>query len=183
MNLKLYFSFIFLWCLSADASGQLITWSADRPLQWSDFRREDTPKHKGKSMDAYVYTLLTDKFDYSTLDSIHVTVTAQCSPHKSWKKHEKLGNYLLQHEQGHFDITELYARKLRKDIQEAERSPKHSKHTREWFSSVYVHTAGKLRQCQRRYDRQTKHSKNREMQRQWNKKIAKELAELKEYAL
>ncbi len=67
MNLKLYFSFIFLWCLSADASGQLITWSADRPLQWSDFRREDTPKHKGKSMDVYVYTLLTDKFDYCTL--------------------------------------------------------------------------------------------------------------------
>lgn len=134
-------------------------------------------------MAASVYTMLHDKFDYCTLDSIHVTVTAQCSPNKSWKHRENLGTYLLQHEQGHFDIAELYARKLRKDISEAERSPKHSSHTKEWFSSVYVHTISKLWQCQRKYDRQTKHSKNREMQRKWNKKIAKELAELKDFAL
>lgn len=45
-----------------------------------------------------------------------VDVYAYFSPRQSWYHKDMADDHLLSHEQLHFDITELYARKLRKKI-------------------------------------------------------------------
>jgi len=181
MYLRRLVLFIVLGFFAIDAFGQLIPWSAERPLEWGDFQGKKRPAKR--RFDAVASTRIADKFDYCTLDSIHVSVSAVFNPYRSWKKYKRPSSYLLKHEQGHFDIAELYARKLRKEISAAERSPKHALHTKKWFTPVYYQQVSQMRRCQRRYDRQTRHSRRRDAQKRWEKKIATDLAALSNYAL
>lgn len=162
------------------AQAPLITWSATHPLTWNDFQSKEAPAVKWS--DAITYFIVKDKINYCTTDSVDATVVAMFNPYKSWKKHDKLSTYLLKHEQGHFDIAELYARKIRREIALSKQSARKHHHTQLWFQNVYAQHIKQMHRCQRRYDRQTKHSQKITAQEAWNNRIAAELAELNLYA-
>lgn len=96
-------------------------WSINSSLKWSDFKFiKDSVgiKSSGKfkintepTAISYTFILLDDKhFFDSSIIKIHTVF--DCN--RSWTK--SLDTNLLKHEQLHFDISELYARRLRKVI-------------------------------------------------------------------
>lgn len=86
---------------------------------------------------------------------------------------------ILTHEQGHFNITELYARKIRRDLTM-------KKIRKEGFSNKFDEIVEKYRResnlCQDLYDAETEHHLNEEAQIKWNYRIKKELLKLTKYS-
>ena len=88
-------------------------------------------------------------------------------------------DYILSHEQGHFDIAEIYARKLNKALKQysfnVKTSPKE-------VPAMYQQIMKEEGQLQNQYDSETDFSRDKPQQAIWLEKIQRELDKLKEYA-
>lgn len=171
---------MYLFLLSEDTFSQnrdckdCIEWREGKRLKWSDFK--DTAKRLSPN------EALTDsgmsielKCDNNTSEFV---IKCFFDPTKSWTK-DKESAYLLAHEQLHFDITELFVRKLRKQLTSIGNDCKElNDHVEKFYNENYKEYVA----YQNRYDHETNHSINRDKQSFWEKKVARELAELKPYA-
>jgi hypothetical protein len=151
-----------------------IEWDENRKLTWSDFRGKPNKISRNEA--------LTDSGMSIGLECNEQTseVTIECffDPKKSWSKNEK-SDYLLAHEQLHFDITELFVRKLRKQIDKlGDDCQKLNNYIEEYYNKNYKAFVA----YQHAYDSESRHSLNKEKQAYWEKKVARELEQLKPYA-
>lgn len=160
--------------LAQQKCAECIPWSAERKLTWDDFR--------GKPNKLSPNEALTDsgmsielKCDGKTSEAV---IKCFYNPKKSWTKSTD-SEYLLRHEQLHFDITELFVRKLRKELSKfGDDCQKLNKSIESYYNSNYREYVN----YQDRYDKESNHSLNKEKQAYWEQKVANELAELKEFA-
>lgn len=168
---------VLLACSSSVAQNKCkdcISWSEDRKLTWADF--------KGKPNQSSPNEALTDsgmsielKCDGTISEAI---IKCYYNPKKSWTKSTD-SQYLLAHEQLHFDITELFVRKLRKELQKfGNDCQKLSSHIEDYYNRNYKEFV----KYQDAYDHETNHSLNKDKQAYWHKKVENELAELEEFA-
>src|SRR5438128_520567 len=86
-----------------------VYWNKQRVLSWADFlgKPENEPIIGARTFTSIRYKLL----DYDT--SCRVLVRCVFLPRESWTRTQHATEYGLKHEQLHFDISELFARKLR----------------------------------------------------------------------
>src|SRR5699024_4005911 len=106
------------------------------------------------------------------------TIKTYFVPSRSWVKPGKQTATLLKHEQLHFDISELYARKLRKEINAVHFESEDSQNE---VQKLFREYTGKREQEQKRYDRETRHGKDLTQQKKWQKKIEDRLQQLTEF--
>lgn len=151
--------------------GNEILWSVDRPLTWDDFKGPNVNAQK-KQAAIVGYKLLLETKVNRKQDSVHVTVKALMLKNKSWKLKSTNSNYCLKHEQLHFDIAELYARKLRKQISEIIPD---KKDFNDKLNKLLKSIEKELDATESEYDRETNHSLITEKQEEWDEKIAGEL--------
>jgi len=78
---------------------------------------------------------------------------------------------ILAHEQLHFDIHEIFARKFMQYAHEEKVFA--TEHFSKELKKVFNKTFRELKKMQEAYDRETNHGRNREAQAQWVKKVAK----------
>lgn len=154
-----------------------ICWCSSKKVTWDDFwSSENTTKNENLSASISTSLLVESKILAGTFPEF--TIKPMMNRKKSWAS-EKKTDYLLEHEQLHFDITELSARKLRSELDElreqgvkdVDRYDELVHHYLSWKDSV-----------NKVYDSETYHSVYEKKQSEWNKKIAKQLKELEEYA-
>ena len=88
-------------------------------------------------------------------------------------------DYILAHEQGHFDITEIYARKLHKELLDYKFN---RKTFRQDVNAIYDRVVKEKENFQFAYDGLTDHSRNKTVQEEWLQKIEQLLAETEPYA-
>ena len=93
-----------------------ISWNAEESLSWNDFKA--SPK---KHLPYKANTNSGLSFSWNATESssgieLNYEVGSNFYPNRSWVKEIEEVDYLLAHEQLHFDITELHARKLRKAL-------------------------------------------------------------------
>lgn len=93
----------------------------------------------------------------------------------SWVKRGSKNEYLLKHEQVHFDITELHARKLRKKLSEINVNTL-GKEPREVLNKYYKVIEKERGLMQQKYDRETNHSLNKNAQLKWQEFVETELS-------
>ena len=99
-------------------NGDIIVWSKDYKLKWEDFQGNgDTAKVIGAKCSSTINYDFTPKHG----DTLKLVIEADFYKNESvtviWRlKAANDVDQALQHEQIHFDITELYARKVRKMI-------------------------------------------------------------------
>ncbi|MEX0314157.1 MAG: DUF922 domain-containing protein [Allomuricauda sp.] len=149
-----------------------VLWNKDFKLSWSDF--------KGKVPPAAVPAATTASgisYKYSA-NLIHheveldFEVNAYFYPNESWYKPTICDDLILSHERLHFDITELFARKMRNKLSRTS----FSENVKAEIRKIYRETLEELQKFQERYDWETNFSRNAAKQLEWNKRIAKELA-------
>ncbi|PZD77847.1 DUF922 domain-containing protein [Mesonia sp. K7] len=152
----------------------ILTWSETRKLSWDDFKGQPAAGKRSGAITASRFFTFPEYF-YAT-DYGRLTAYAIFSKLESWNRVES--ESLLAHEQLHFDISELFARKMRKRFDEL-------RATNETKISVYIKEMKKLfsesRIYQNLYDRETKHGILIEIQERWSAKIAQELTELDDF--
>jgi len=138
-------------------------------LSWNDFLVRPVAEFDNK-FSASVSTGLDFKWDYNienAQQNFSYKVRARLYPASSWVFEHKRDSALLVHEQLHYDITELYARKLRKIISEY----KLGRNIRKDLKAIYQDVEASRQEMQAVYDKESGHSKNKEQQQIWNKKV------------
>jgi len=152
----------------SQASDSMKCWEPNRKLTWSDFKGKID---KTSSYGAICPSRITV---YPVGDSVyHVRVTF--FRYEAWAKIKS--PYPLAHEQLHFDITELYARKVRKIIKELFKGEYSGE-----FADAVTDRVEELEARQKIYDKETAHGGLRDVQAKWWKHIYAELETLNEYA-
>lgn len=160
---------------------QMIPWKADRPLTWDDFKAKRKSPGIRKRFSATTSSRLRYNYDSDSAGNITSNVTASFNCARSWKKNNRLKSDLLKHEQIHFDIAELYARKMRKSFEHYAAKHKYNFNTDFRMKVIYERTMDRCRRCQHRYDRITRHSRRKQAQKEWNEKIKRDLEELRQF--
>lgn len=159
-----------------------LKWSP-RPLNWNCYRiildttvtkMVGTTKIKAK---AVTTTGITADFQCSG-NELYYDVRAMFSIKWSWFLKASQGDTaLLRHEQMHFNITELYARKIRKLLTEYKQPCGKEKEIRIKINSLIQAEIEE----NNLYDIESVHYTNKVMQKKWEEKIKKELEETKTY--
>jgi len=157
--------------------GNIITWTKDSPLTWADFK--GGAENADKQEAAAVYTQLTMTPDAKNKDTVKYFIYAQAVKNKSWRLKTANTDYLLKHEQTHFDISELFAREFRKELSETAFTTKTLNNQIEKLFKKYYKLLGEE---QTKYDKETVHSINKDKQEEWNNKIKEELSLYKLYS-
>jgi len=155
-----------------------INWSADRLLTWADFKGEPKPKNIsdfaaetrcGFEIDANHLVFSKNKvYVYSTFDCV-----------SSWVRGEtKNQQGLLEHEQYHFNLSEVHARRLRKLILQADYNRGNMETV---LQALFKQEFAAFNKRSKQYDEETNHGLQPERQFEWQETIDQELFELQGY--
>lgn len=156
--------------------GDSILWSRDRKLSIDDFKA--VPNYKEPYAARTGASILMNSETYK--DSIIIYINNKFVTNKSWVKKEQIHALLLEHEQGHFDISELGARNIRKEL--ANYISKNKDLTIKFIYSVYNEQIKQRDDLDNKYDNETNFSRDDEKQKEWTAKIDKMLNDLEAYS-
>ncbi len=166
------------YAFGQDENLEVINWKDDRKLNWSDFKAMPDPNSDAVALTASGLTFL---FSIETAEGVpsklETTVVCSFYPEKSWYKKSRANDYILRHEQMHFNITELHARKFRQQIEQLTLSRDIKSKLGDLYSSINQ----AMGEMQNRYDIETKHSINKTKQQEWEAYIISELKQLESY--
>ena len=160
--------FMLIFLTSADTN-KIIYWSPDYRLNWKDFQGK--PRFDYESISALTSSGI---IHYKGCKDGEITfkVQAYFEKDESWVKNEARTQHHLTHEQIHFDITELAARRLRKSLKERK-----FKCGEEVEFEQFVHSfIENWRTEQNAFDLMSRHSLDKEQQEIWFYKIEMELS-------
>jgi hypothetical protein len=153
----------------------IVSWNENRPLTWNDFKGKPEPRFAAATTSYDILKSVT-KLDKNTAQ---VELEAVFFKNSSWKKVKWINEEVLQHEQKHFDIAELFARKLRKKISAL--TFKNFEDLESKLTALYEVNDKEMDQYQDLYDEETDGSMNGEQQRAWQKKILAEIKQLDDF--
>jgi len=179
--MKFYF-LIFFVALSFSASSQndpeKVLWAQDG-LSWNDFK---AAPDKNSRFDANTNAGLSFtwgvKNDNGVIELTY-TVISYFNPHLSWVKMDPGNGSLLKHEQLHFDITELHARKLRKKLAEVNPASL-TKDPKGVLNRVYLEVEKERKNMQLQFDKDSKHSLDKEGEARWQNFVKAEMLKYEE---
>jgi len=156
-----------------------IYWNQDRKLTWADFQ--------GKAPETRWEKANTDAgISFATVQEgeiYKIKLLTMFAVKKSWTLTDDA--YILSHEQGHFDITEIGRRKIRKALIENncnEIPQDRMKKDIHKVEDIYRKGMDNMEKEQEKYDKETNHSIIVDQQKRWLEKIANDLKDLDKYA-
>ncbi|MCG2614355.1 DUF922 domain-containing Zn-dependent protease [Terrimonas sp. NA20] len=157
----------------AQQPDDLVHWNKRHQLSWSDYQGKPEANATAAASTATYLSV-----EYSFKDGkLGYIITCSFSRSKSWGLHKN--DYILAHEQGHFDIAEIFARKLHQRLKEYQFDKKTYQTD---LRDIYENTMDDKEEMQNKYDRETNHSINREKQAEWLQRIGSELEKLSGFA-
>ncbi len=166
-------AFFILPLLGRAQGEEFIEWAASKRLTWDDYLAKPI-----SSSDAAAITNTALGIEYHIKNNVlSYKISCRFSKTRSWGKYKT--TYILQHEQGHFDITEIFARRLAKEIKEYKFNPRKYQDD---LGKIYKRLMDEKEEYQNKYDKETDYSRNQEKQAEWLKKIDEELEETDEFA-
>ncbi|MBO3097280.1 DUF922 domain-containing protein [Gelidibacter pelagius] len=157
-----------LTLIGSSSNEDVLEWQENVQLKWSDFKGE--PKDLG---DIVAITSSGISFRFSIKEGngevigFDTQVQAHFYPKRSWVHKKKSSDHILAHEQLHFDITELHARKFKKEITQLNIS----KDIKRDLNSTYKRINKEMTVMQHSYDIESNYSRNIIMQAAWKIKI------------
>lgn len=153
-------------------------WEANA-LTWEDFKAAPDPNSpftaNTSSGISYSWSLKTSilgkEYQYEVLSFFN--------PDRSWVKNSGSA-HLLAHEQLHFDITELCARKLRKAL--AEFDFRKTRNVKSELQDLYKKMEAERAAMQKKFDMETRHSMEEAAQLKWQQFVTQELQKFEDFA-
>jgi hypothetical protein len=181
---KSFLSLLLLLIFSSEIFAQIpdnkLAWS-EEPLKWENFEAEaDLVKPYDANTNSGISYSWSLKVKGDSSD-FQFEVESWFYPEQSWVKKNKKSEYLLAHEQLHFDISELVARKLRRALEDVEVVGEPE--LKEALEQLYQKNADVWTALQKEYDVETRHGQDSYAQKKWKEKITAELILLENYKL
>lgn len=188
---KIYICFLlimqfFTCCYAQDDfdENRYILWGENIELSWDDFLLKQAKDTKGAALISchFHYSYSIGKAENTIVFEVYVYLEKESSwsiYHGVTDMDSNESNRVLKHEQGHFDINEIYARECRMLLSKIKANSYEK--AKKKYDRITKEIMTKLTDEQTLYDEETNHSINTEKQAEWNKKIAERLKELEAY--
>mgnify|MGYP001579474128 CR=1 FL=1 len=148
-----------------------IEWDENYKLQWSDFKATTA---SGSGFVASTSSGIAFSYSYKETNGvkdINVKVSCNFYPQKSWYSKKDASDYILKHEQTHFDISELHKRIFNKRIEETQFSDAMKKE----LETLFYQIEDERVVMQKKFDKESDHSKNKEKEIEWEAYVAQQL--------
>lgn len=151
-----------------------ITWRESYRLNWADFKGVPQPGRPEGAITSveFIYGVFGEE------RKIECVVMCYFNRELSWGIDKYKNDYVLSHEQGHFDLYELKARKLREKLSK-------KSFNRETLEKDIQEIAEEIlkeaEQEQKAYDKETGFGIQEENQKKWSKKISEDLQKPSKY--
>lgn len=154
-------------------------WTSRRPLVWTDFKGQ--PPRESPAAAETGYTLLHGV--RCTGSAFEYQVVAAFRPDHSWVRPEVLKRpadsaRALRHEQTHFDLSEVHARRLRRYFSELVAPCRTSNADLSEVAGRYVKDEAN---AQEKYDGETDNGRKNAEQLRWDKEVDSQLSALSRY--
>lgn len=175
--------------VSAQSDPDAISWSADRPLVWSDFRG---PVDPSAAPNTAATTAVSLNWMYSyrlergrrrcVFEITEISNDARFHPDDSWAHPEHRTDIILEHEQGHFDLAQVHKLMLDREAAALIGESRNCGHVDATVADVEARVTatvqpvkdriwGDLQRIQAEYDAATQHGILENVQRQWTARI------------
>lgn len=155
------------------------TWTPERRLSWDDFRG---PVQPYSSDNIAAATFCAIGFETNTVSqnnpTLRVNVFNTFYTRKSWIREEEKNPEILAHEQGHFDLCELYTRKLRERMSNVKVDVASLRAT---LKGIYAQLQQEYQERQQLYEDETNHGLIYDQQDRWEAMITQELAQMEKW--
>lgn len=141
-------------------------------LTWDDFQGK---KEENQDWLAMTYSGIKLRYSYQHLHEqylVKIELYPYMSQSKSWYQDVKNKRGTLEHEQLHFNITILVAKRLAEALRSMQFS---SGNFAQQINKTHDNYLEQLKELQEQYDRETKHGLYMMQQRAWERKINAEL--------
>jgi hypothetical protein len=171
--------------LAAEIDGRItvagaVAWSADRPLRWSDFASPSPKSGDEGALTAYS-VFYGARCTGNTFDFLAI---AGFLPRDSWVRPDVMvdrdrSERTLRHEQTHFDLTEVFTRRLRKSFSDLYQPCLRVDRDLDTLAAQYLQ-AEKVEQ--QRYDDETRHGLATAAQDAWDRRVKDDLQTLKAFS-
>lgn len=157
-----------------------LAWISGERLTWADFRGEPVATSTAAAVTTYALAWETA----CTPDGFSFRVTSVFLPEQSWVRATTLDRFeasqrTLGHEQTHFDISEIHARRIRQALS---RLSTPCALTETQLGEIVAPIVQADQEMQERYDRETAHGVLILQQATWNDDIGRRLRDLERYA-
>jgi len=166
----------FIFFLGFAKAQDKIFWNENRKLEWSDFQSFTRPNASQAAATTYcgISYLLNSSTRQFTDEQ--VKIESFFIPSKSWAHQEHKTDNVLMHEQSHFDIAELFARRFRKIISNKSLD---AKSLQKYYEMIY----DDYKDYQQDYETVTNHGRIRDKQLEYSRKIDEEIEELSDFKI
>lgn len=169
-KLILLIVFLLFYGWNTSTAQTKIQYEDSKKLTWDDFKGRPQKKYAGAAL-----THGTISLDIASKnDSLEITVMCLFDKKQSWVKKGKETDYLLAHEQLHFDIFELYARMMIDSLNSVKDYSYSNAQDR--LNGIFKKFYNDCSKVQTDYDEETNHSIIEEKQSEWNKDILRRLS-------
>ncbi len=166
----------------AGKESNTMSWSKDKKLTWDDFRGS-IPHDADEVTAAATYCGIgfeTNTFNSAHPEALKVNVYNTFYLDDSWARPEERNEKVLAHEQGHFDLCELFTRKLRQRMSLLKANPATLKTT---LANIYEELQEEYRREQESYEEETGHGLNLVQQKKWQSYLQHALGASEDWAL
>ena len=149
-----------------------ISWKENSPLHFSDFKAKPSGTWAGNTYSGITLAFSQDE------KGIHLMVQCVFLCKQSFLKDTSLS--LLHHEQLHFDLTELYRRKMMQQLSHKDFSKE--KNIGAAIQKIYNEVNEQLNKEQDNYDKETQHGIIPDKQKLWEQNVQKQLKQLEGFS-
>jgi len=176
----------------ASLAADVVSWSPNRPIGWDDFQGKPPVQAKNMMEAAQIHMTirwqlqLIMEYDcqlqiwMAIIDRPSLTVVNTMVPAVSWVDRSRQNSATLNHEQGHFDLNEVYRRKLQAAFAPltAEGGTAHAakQALQALIDAASQKILSQLANTQASYDQETHHGTDLQAQTAWDKRIEAWLA-------
>jgi len=158
----------------------VICWDSSCPLSWNDFRGPVPGNVANLTDAAAIHMTISWPYQYNVQCGTSpelVTVTSISvfnfmDPSRSWAYGPRMTPETLRHEQTHFNLNEVYRRKLEGALRRLLPIPQTTKEAlRQLLHCTADPILDRMLAVQSQYDRETDHSNNAAAQAEWDRKV------------
>jgi predicted secreted Zn-dependent protease len=145
-----------------------------RKITWDEFQKPDK-RPPGEKEDASIHsegeldTNISPQLEKGRFRLPAITIRVEVMAQDTWVVKDKMSDDLLNHEQGHYDITGLLGKELGEGLlalRAASVTKLQAKVTR-----YMTHYRDQEEKIDKRYDAETDHGRKADQQDRWNKKL------------
>ena len=146
-------------------SSEVIYYNTARPLSWKDFRGNPDAGSHASAMTASGFGYKADYKNVGAKTNIIISVYCYFNKNNSWVKAGRTTEYILNHEQQHFDISFIAASLF---LEKLKTTAITKSNYNVVLPNLYKECCNVMNKMQDEYDGQTKNGQLKDEQEKWN---------------